>query len=92
MIKRCKNPVDTYFINREGWMRGLVVDPLEVAVRFVLYVLVELLVDLRPDLRQVSHCRKQDEGESLSLNMFFSVIDRNIFVMTKEFSHFGQNA
>lgn len=44
----------SHLIHRQGWVRGVVVDSLEVAVGLVINLFTEVLVCLGPHLREVS--------------------------------------
>lgn len=46
--------VATYFIHRHSRVRWVVVDALEVTVRFIINLLTKVLVCLGPHLREVS--------------------------------------
>lgn len=52
--QRQKNNVITYFIHRHSWVRWVVVDALEIAVGFIIYLLTKVLVCFGPHLRKIS--------------------------------------
>lgn len=50
---RLSRPENTYFIDRHGRVRRVVVNPLEVAVGFIVDLLTKVLVCFGPNLREV---------------------------------------